>query len=150
MADVIQTRCIEVVGADGRVRAILGELARPETEAFGLALLDETGEERVVLVLDEDGSHLEFTNSARNVALTLGVSEAGGEAEPGSYLLLMDTDGVPVRWWRVGPERTVLTGEAAKMAATVELTRQQFRATVAEPADKPVRVDEDDERQPGT
>jgi hypothetical protein len=97
----LRTRRLEVVDGRGQPVAVLGELHHPPAAStVGLALLDGDGMERAVLSLDHEGPKLEMTAEERT-ALLFGVNDPGPEVEPGTYLLLLDTNGDPVQSWRV-------------------------------------------------
>lgn len=109
-APTVRARRVEVVDDEGRLRAVLGEVARPAQQApsFGLVLYDEHGRARLwaavedtgpVLVLDQDG----------NVGVEVGVHDPNDDTDHvGAYIVLNDADGTPAAGWRVEADGTVV------------------------------------------
>lgn len=101
---VVRTRRIELTDADGRVRAVVGELessAADDEPVVGVELYAADGEPRASLGM-HDGRTWLMLELGGNARVYAGVnddtSDAVGE-ETGVYL--MDADGIPVAGWRV-------------------------------------------------
>jgi hypothetical protein len=108
-SEVLQTRRIEVVDEQNRVRLVLGLLRRSEGAegAFGLSILDTTGRVRVWLALEETGPTLVFDESG-NAVLQLGVDDPSPDSlRTGSFLHLGDAAGRPVLSWQVDSDGTL-------------------------------------------
>ncbi|HVE47479.1 MAG TPA: hypothetical protein VNA57_12135 [Acidimicrobiales bacterium] len=99
---VVRVRRLEIVDAEGRVRAVVGDLAPAEADApdFGLALLDAHGARRAWVSLGPHGPVVGLDHSGNSVA-EMGVTDAGGDAlGTGAYLVLSDaTGGLAIGWW---------------------------------------------------
>lgn len=99
---VVRGRRLEIIDAEGRVRAVVGDLAPVEADApdFGLALLDAQGARRAWVSLGPHGPAVGLDHSGNSVA-EMGVTDAGGDAlGTGAYLVLSDaTGGLAIGWW---------------------------------------------------
>lgn len=99
---VVRARRLEIVDAEGRVRAVVGDLAPAQSgsDDFGLALLDNQGTCRAWLSLGPHGPAVGLDHSGNTVA-EMGVADPGGDAlGTGAYLVLSDpTGGLAIGWW---------------------------------------------------
>lgn len=99
---VLRTRRLEIVDAQGRVRAVVGDLAPASADSpdFGLALLDGQGARRAWLSLGPQGPVVGLDHNGNTVA-EMGVTDAGGDAlGTGAYLVLSDAAGaLAIGWW---------------------------------------------------
>lgn len=101
---------VELVDADGAVRAVLGALDTPDPRSpvYGLALLDEAGRPRVWLSLDRTGPNLVFDLAGNNL-LSLGVNDPAADAlHVGAYVHVADIDGTAVFGCAVEDDGSVL------------------------------------------
>lgn len=106
---VVRVGRIEVVDADGKLRAVLGEVSRPTYDAssFGLALFDAEGRRRLRLAVDDAGPVL-VLDQGGNIGVELGVHDPELDAiHTGAYLLVADADGTEVAGWRVEADGSV-------------------------------------------
>jgi hypothetical protein len=100
-ADVVRARRFELIDDSGRVRAVLGNLAREGDDAYwpGLALRDASGRDRVSLMVHNLGPELAYDFGV-NIVIVLGVLDPGTEGPvPGVNLTVFDADGRPVLGW---------------------------------------------------
>ncbi|HUP68625.1 MAG TPA: hypothetical protein VM142_02300 [Acidimicrobiales bacterium] len=99
---VVRTQRLEIVDAEGRLRAVVGDLAPAQSDSpdFGIALLDEHGARRAWLSLGPHGPMVGLDHSGNTVA-EMGVTDPGGDAlGTGAYLVLSDnTGGLAIGWW---------------------------------------------------
>lgn len=99
---VVRTQRLEIIDTEGRVRAIVGDLAPPNADYtdFGVELLDGQGARRAWLSLGPHGPVVGLDHSGNTVA-EMGVTDAGGDAlGTGAYLVLSDaTGGLAIGWW---------------------------------------------------
>ena len=91
----------ELVDDRGQVRAVLGDLAGSDLCAWlpGLSLRGPAGDERVSLMVDVQGTALNFA-FAGDEALIVGVDDPGS-LNPGPFVELLDRDGHIAAAWRV-------------------------------------------------
>jgi hypothetical protein len=112
----VRTTRLEVVDLDCRVRAVLGPLDTPDPDrpVFGLALLDDRGQQRVWLTMDGTGPSLVFDVFGNN-AIALGVNDRTNDAlHVGAYLHVTDLDGTPVLGWQVDEDGSVLARQGGR------------------------------------
>jgi len=105
---IVRARRLEVVDADGVVRAVVGDLATPPRGGvFGIALLGSQGQPRVWMEVDGQGPALVFDQGGNDV-VELGVDDPGADAlHVGAYLHLSRPDGRPALGWRVEEDGSV-------------------------------------------
>lgn len=107
--DVVRARRFELVDEGGKVRAVLGNLAR-DTDADhwpGLVLRNSSGRDRAWLMVHNLGVELAFDLGGNTVAV-LEVHDPGAETlNPGVSLTVCDADGAPVLGWHVNPQGDV-------------------------------------------
>lgn len=105
--EVVRARRIEVVDGNGRVRAVVGDLAEDGGEgegggagSFGLTVLDAEARRRLWLALEPTGPLLVFDQDG-NVALQAGVNDPTPDGlHTGAHLFLASAEGVPrTGWW---------------------------------------------------
>lgn len=107
---VVRATRVELVDRQGTVRAVLGPLDTPDpgSPIYGLALLDETGRQRVWLSLDGTGPNLVFDLAGNNL-LSLGVNDPAVDAlHVGAYVHVADLDGTAVVGCVVDEDGSVL------------------------------------------
>jgi hypothetical protein len=88
-AEVLRCRRIEVVDAAGAVRAVLGTVARDESDSVSLGLFAPSGREHLTVYCDAENAGLELWECGNNVA-TL-ASARDGKAG----VLLSSSEGTP-------------------------------------------------------
>ena len=95
--DVVQAHRFELLDRNGQIRGVIGELPTPEDgpPPVGVALFDESGNQRVFVSLDKTGPKLAFDHHGNNV-LELGVNDETDDAlAVGAYALATDGGGTP-------------------------------------------------------
>lgn len=116
---VLQAHRFELLGRQGGVRAVLGELPNPDDTAepiVGLGILDGGGRPRMWLALLPTGPNLTFDLDGIN-ALEMGVDDPTADAlRAGPYLYLSGPDGQEVAGWRVEEDGSVATVNGAEEA----------------------------------
>jgi hypothetical protein len=102
-AEVVQAKRFELVDDFGVVPAVLGNLTLEADEDFypGLSLRSAEGIERVALLVHPGGPDLEFIAAGNVVAAVGHMDIEGSHPDPGTRLVLCDSDGRPVVGWKV-------------------------------------------------
>lgn len=102
--EVVRARRIELVDAQGTVRAVVGDLEEPDVGGegtFGFGVLDAASRLRVWLALGPSGPVLVFDQDG-NVALELGISDPADDLRhPGAHFFLASAEGEPRIGWRI-------------------------------------------------
>lgn len=106
---VVRASRVEIVDADGQVRAVLGEVSRPDylASSFGLALFDADGRRRLRMAVEATGPVVVF-DQAGNIGVEVGVHDPTPDAlHVGAYLVMGDAGGTAVAGWRVEDDGSV-------------------------------------------
>lgn len=106
---VVRANRVEIVDADGQVRAVLGEVSRPAylASSFGLALFGADRRRRLRVAVEATGPVVVFDH-AGNIGVELGVHDPSLDAlHVGAYLVVGDADGTDVAGWRVEDDGSV-------------------------------------------
>ena len=99
---IIRARRVEIVGADGRPRVVIGDVGSPASaDTFGLAVLDADGHERAWLALHATGPARVFDHRGNDV-VHLGVDDDGPDAlRVGPVFHMSDLNGSRVLSWSI-------------------------------------------------
>lgn len=101
--EVVQARRLEIVDDEGRVRAVLGMTETSGSEPVECSFRDPSGQEIVLIRLDDDGASLSLSFRG-DVVVHLGVHGPGSDAHGvRSFLHLAGDGGIAGVGWRVSP-----------------------------------------------
>lgn len=138
---VVRTQRLEVIGPDGDLQVVVGELDG-ET---GLAFRDPLGRDRLTFTHGDFGAALAWHLDGTQVIVLQAETGDGEDAESGVSFVLADFNGVPALGWRVSDtgEVTPYRGDddelpSDEMQRLIEETHAKFAPTL-----KKLREDEE-------